>query len=42
MLKNVSLLYDELISIYKQEYNQVFESKDKEWRLKHDLKTKKI
>ena len=30
------MLYDELISIYKKEYNQVFESKDKDWKQKYD------
>ena len=32
------MLYDELVSIYKKEYNQVFESKDKEWSLKDNCK----
>ena len=35
------MLYDELISIYKKEYNQVFESKDKDWRQKYDHKNMK-
>ena len=29
VLNKASLLYDELVSIYKEEYNQAFESKDK-------------
>ena len=41
MVKNALLLYYELISIYKTEYNQVFESKDEGWRKKHDYKNLK-
>ena len=41
LLKNASLLYDELISIYKKECNQTFKGMDKEWRLKHDYKNLK-
>ena len=29
VLNKASLLYDELVSLYKKEYNQAFESKDK-------------
>ena len=29
------MLYDVLVRIYKKEYNQVFKSKDEEWRQKH-------
>ena len=36
VLNKASLLYDELVSIYKKEYNQVFESKDKKWKIKFD------
>ena len=32
--KNASLLYNELIDIYEKEYDQVFKSKDNNWRLK--------
>ena len=39
--KNASLVYDELIDIYKKEYDQVFKSKDNDWNLKHDLKNLK-
>ena len=35
-LNNASLLHDELIRIYKKEYDQVFENKNKKWRLKND------
>ena len=41
VLKNASLLYDELVRDYKKEYIQIFKSKDKEWRLKHDYKNLK-
>ena len=30
------MLYDELIRIYKKEYDQVFENKNKKWKLKYD------
>ena len=36
VLNNASLLYDELISIFLKKYDQVFESKDKKWSLKHN------
>ena len=36
--KSAPVLYDELIKIYKKEYGQIFKSKDKEWKLKHDYK----
>ena len=32
VLKDAWLLYDELISTYKKEYNQIFKSKDKDWK----------
>ena len=35
VLKNASLLYYELINMYKKEYNQVFESKDEDWNYKN-------
>ena len=38
MLKNASLLYNKWINMYKNEYEQVFESKDENWRKKHDYK----
>ena len=41
MLKNASLLYYELINIYKKEYEQVFESEYQNWRKKHDFKNLK-
>ena len=34
VLKKASVLYDELIKIYKKEYVQTFKSKDKNWWLK--------
>ena len=40
-LNNASFLYDQLIDIYKKEYDQVFKSKDNDWRLKHDYKNLK-
>ena len=40
-LRNASLLYNGLINIYKKEYDQVFESKDKGWKQKHDYKNLK-
>ena len=40
-LGNASLLYNELISIHKKEHNQTFESKDRNWQLKHDYKNQK-
>ena len=36
LTKNALSFYNELIDIYKKEYNQAFESKDDDWRLKHD------
>ena len=41
VLKNVSLLYYELINMYNKEYEQVFESKDKNWKKQHDYKNLK-
>ena len=41
MLKNASLLYYELINMYKKEYEQVFENKDENWRKKHGDKNLK-
>ena len=41
LLKNASMLYDELISIYKKEYNQAFKSKGKDWRQTYDFKNLK-
>ena len=41
MLKNASLLYDKLVYMYKQECEQVFESKDESWRKRHDYKNLK-
>ena len=41
LLKSASLRYDELIDIYEKEYDQVFESKDEDWRKKHDYKNLK-
>ena len=35
------MLYDELVNIYKKEYDQVFNSKDKDWIQKHDYKNLK-
>ena len=32
VLTNASLLYDQLVVIYKKKYGQIFESKDKNWR----------
>ena len=34
VLKNASLLYYELINLYKKEYQQIFENKDENWRKK--------
>ena len=39
--KNASFGYYELVNTYKEEYNQVFESKDEDWRKKHDYKNLK-
>ena len=39
--KNASLSYNGLIDIYEKEYNQDFESKDEDWRLKHYYKNLK-
>ena len=41
VLKNASLLCAELINILKKEYDQTFENKDKNRRLKHDYKNLK-
>ena len=41
VLKKASILYDELIKIYKKECGQIFKSKDKDWRLKHNFKNLK-
>ena len=41
MLNHALLLYDELISIYKKEYNQIFKSNDKQLRVKHYYKNLK-
>ena len=41
MLTNTSLLYYELIGVYKKEHNQVFESKNEDWMKKHDHKNLK-
>ena len=38
VLKNVSLLYYELIDIYKKECNRVFGSKEENWRKKYNHK----
>lgn len=38
MLKNASLLYDQLVNMYKKEYDQTIENKDKNWRQKQDYK----
>ena len=35
------MLYGQLVNIYKIEYDQTFESKDKSWRQKHDYKNLK-
>ena len=35
------MLYDVLIKIYKKENNQVFKSKDKHWKQKHNYKNLK-
>ena len=41
VLKNVSLLYYELIDIYKKECNRVFGSKEENWRKKYNHKNLK-
>ena len=38
VLKNALLLYNKWIDMYKKEYEQVFETKDENWRKKHDYK----
>ena len=38
VLKNASLLYNKWIDVYKKEYEQAFETKDENWRKKHDYK----
>ena len=40
-VKNVSLLYNRWIDMYKKEYEQVFENKDENWRKKHNYKNLK-
>ena len=35
------VFYDELISVYKKEYNQAFKNIDKDWRHTHDYKNLK-
>ena len=40
-VKNASLPYYEFINMYRKEYKQVFESKDENWREKHDYKSLK-
>ena len=35
------MLCDKLIDIYKKEYEQIFESKDEDWRKKHDFENLK-
>ena len=40
-VKKASVLYDDLIKIYKKKYDQTFKSKDKDSRLKHDYKNLK-
>ena len=35
------MLYNKWIDMYKKEYEHVFESKDKDWRKKHDYKNLK-
>ena len=41
MLKNASLLCNKWIDMYKKEYEQIFENKDKNWRKKHDYENLK-
>ena len=41
MLKNESLLYYDLIDMYKKEYEQAFESKDENWKKKNNYKNLK-
>ena len=41
MLKNASLLYNHWINMYTKEYEQVFESKDEDWREKNYYKSLK-
>ena len=38
MLKNATQLYNKWIDRYKKEYEQVFETKDEDWKKKHDYK----
>ena len=38
MLKNPSLLYNKQIHMYKKEYEQVFETKNEDWKKIHDYK----
>ena len=40
VLKNAALLYYEWINVYEKEYEQVYESKDENWRKKHGYKNK--
>ena len=37
VLKNATQLYNKWIDMYKKEYEQVFETKDEDWRKKHDI-----
>ena len=41
VLKNAALLYYEWINVYEKEYEQVYESKDENWRKKHGYKNLK-
>ena len=41
VLKNASLFHYMLINVYKKEYEQVFESKDENWKKKYDYKNLK-
>ena len=41
VLNNASLHYYELINMYNEKYEQVFESKDENWRRKHYYKNQK-
>ena len=38
MLKNATQLYNKWIDMYKREYERVFETKDEDWKKKHDYK----
>ena len=41
VLKNASVLYYELINMYKKEYDPLFEIQDQNWRRKHDYENLK-